>query len=57
MKNKTKKKTLVKEFECKPECDFLKIEGVVFYCDECMKHTMINLTNTQKERIYNEIMK
>lgn len=40
-----------KEFECKPICEFQKIEGVTFICDKCIKHTVKLLTQEQKERI------
>lgn len=40
-----------KLFECKSRCDFLKIEGITFTCDKCIKHLNIKLTTKQKEKI------
>ena len=42
---------LKKEFECKPRCEFPRLEGLTFCCDKCIKHTMIKLTQEQKEKI------
>ena len=39
------------KFECKPRCEFPKLEGVTFNCDKCIKHTMYLPTEEQKERI------
>ncbi len=40
-----------KQFECKPRCEFPKLEGVTFNCDKCRKHIMYLPTEEQKERI------
>lgn len=40
-----------KQFECKPRCEFPKIEGVIFNCDKCIKHEIVRLTAEQKEKI------
>lgn len=40
-----------KEFECKPYCEFPKLEGVTFNCDKCIKHLMKPLTEKQRMKI------
>lgn len=40
-----------KEFECKPKCENIKIRGINYECDKCIKHIMIPLTDRQKEKI------
>lgn len=40
-----------KQFECKPRCEFPKLEGITFNCDKCIKHIMKPLTAEQKEKI------
>jgi hypothetical protein len=40
-----------KNFECKPRCEFLKLEGLIFGCNKCIKQEILNLTLQQKEEI------
>jgi len=41
----------MKKFECKPKCEELEVESVIFGCKKCIKKRLFNLSKEQIKKI------